>query len=383
MNGQRDDACCSSEKKPNKQHLKFIYRMIQKILMSFRAFRLLSYMSSFSLLLSAALFAPHMASALPQAVVPPAASSSLLEVLSPSAVATTTPYNVYSSMVPSSSFLHSMFGYGGMFLLLSFVGLAMVAVASYRKKTPKRAGTIKLYLYVMGIAGGLLLCLGYYFGTDAERIPLVFSNRTMSASVWESYQQEFIEQSSSRTIDPARLGDTTSEGESYTMLRAVWLDDQKTFDSSWQWTMANLSRPSDHLFSWLYGKKLDGSYGVLTIQGGNNTASDADSDIALSLVFAYSRWQRPEYLIAAKNIISDIWSKEVVTVNGIPYLAADDLEKKSTQGTYVINPSYFSPYAYRIFAKVDPNEDGSVEVPEVLRPYMGGTTQSARGPGRP
>ncbi|MDE1941039.1 MAG: hypothetical protein KGI66_02890, partial [Patescibacteria group bacterium] len=43
-------------------------------------------------------------------------------------------------------------------------------------------------------------------------------------------------------------------------------------------------------------------------------------------------------------------------VQGKPYLAADNVEKNFTGGI-VVNPSYLAPYAYRMFATVDPGHD--------------------------
>lgn len=181
--------------------------------------------------------------------------------------------------------------------------------------------------------------------------PLVYSNNAMLLELWNDYKKNNIEASSHRTLDKTQNNLTTSEGESYTMLRAVWMDDKTTFDQSWQFTQDNLQR-SDHLMSWKFGQRPNGSYGILTNEGGQNTASDADTDIALSLLMAYSRWNQPSYLYQAKQIISSIWREEVVNINGLPVMTADNLEKNSS--TYVVvNPSYFSPYSYRLFAKVD------------------------------
>ena len=65
----------------------------------------------------------------------------------------------------------------------------------------------------------------------------------------------------------------------------------------------------------------------MTAQGGENDASDADTDLAMSLVFAYARWQDPTYLGDARVIIHDLWAEDVVTINGTPYMSADNVEK--------------------------------------------------------
>jgi endoglucanase len=172
-------------------------------------------------------------------------------------------------------------------------------------------------------------------------------------ALWADYTAHYLEPQSKRALDPSRNNITTSEGQSYTMLRAVWMSDKKTFDTAWQWTKDNLGHSNDALFSWLYGQHSNGTYGVLTEQSGQTSASDADTDIALSLIFAYARWQDPTYLAAAKSIMNDIWVHEVVSVGGSYYLASNNLESTGPDDWILINVSYFHPAAYRIFAKFD------------------------------
>jgi endoglucanase len=198
------------------------------------------------------------------------------------------------------------------------------------------------------VAGGLAL----WVANERLYPPLVFSDRFMLESLWRTYKTNYVEAETGRTIDKQRGNITTSEGQAYTMLRAVWQGDQATFDQSWQWTEDNLERP-DKLFAWLFGERADGTYGILTEQNGQNTASDADVDIALALIFAYSRWQDDDYLRDAMEIIPSIWEQEVLTIRGQPYLLANNVDKSSTADTAILNPSYFAPYAYRIFATID------------------------------
>ncbi len=182
-----------------------------------------------------------------------------------------------------------------------------------------------------------------------------FSDRQLLGAVWQKYTEAYIEPGSGRVLDRQSGDITTSEGQSYAMLRAVWQDDRTTFDKVWGFTRTALNRSSDSLLAWKYGQRPDGTYGVLTDQGGGNTASDADSDIALALVMAYGRWQQSSYLQQAQPIIADIWRQEVVTVAGTPVMTADNQEKAAAQ--VMVNPSYLSPYAYRVFARVDTGHD--------------------------
>ena len=177
------------------------------------------------------------------------------------------------------------------------------------------------------------------------------SDQTALDALWRVYTDTYLETGSGRTVDRQTDDITTSEGQSYTMMRAVWSDDLQTFADSWQWTKDNLQRP-DFLMSWRFGERADGSYGVQTELGGDNTATDADVDIAFALLMAYSRWQDDTFLYDALPIIAAIWDEEVVAVGGRPVLVANDIEQRDRERV-LLNPSYFTPYAYRVFAEVD------------------------------
>ena len=209
---------------------------------------------------------------------------------------------------------------------------------------------IGISIIVIGL-GVMIFVLA--FSSDKVDEKKVFSRSTMLSGLWNSYKLEYWEEGTGRTLDKQQNDITTSEGQSYTMLRAVWQSDKDTFDTSWDWTKEQLQR-EDNLFSWRWGEKADGTYGVLTDEGGQNTAADADSDIALSLVMAASRWQQASYLTDAEAVIDAIWEEEVLIVKGVPYLASNNLEKSSLKDA-VMNPSYLSPYAFRVFDKVDTN----------------------------
>ncbi len=213
---------------------------------------------------------------------------------------------------------------------------------------------LKLTGLILLATAGCLVVLLLYVRAVERTPPLIFSAEQLLNATWQGYKKTYIETGSSRTMDLARHDITTSEGESYTLLRAVWLSDKPTFDAAWDFTKTNLRHKNDGLYAWLYGKRTDGTFGVLTDQGGSTAASDADSDIALSLIFAYDRWQDPAYLSAAKQTLDSMWSREVITINGTPYLASNDVEKFTSGTSALLNPSYLSPYSYRIFAEVDP-----------------------------
>lgn len=213
--------------------------------------------------------------------------------------------------------------------------------------------TLRILGYILIGAALVLFAAIFYFNSSLRDKALVFSPTQMMQVLWADYKETYLEAGTLRAIDRSRDNVTTSEGQSYTMLRAVWMGDKETFDTSWQWTKDNLMHEDTFLFAWLFGKLPDGAYGILESGGGNTSASDADTDIALALIFAYARWQNPQYIGEARSIISDIWEHEVLIIEGIPYMTANNIEKTSNNGRALINPSYLSPGAYRIFAQVD------------------------------
>jgi endo-1,4-beta-D-glucanase Y len=205
------------------------------------------------------------------------------------------------------------------------------------------------------VAAGIFATVAY-MGSQQRNVPLIYSKSEMLYELWNTYKQNNLEPASDRTIDHSQPGNiTTSEGESYTMMRAAWMDDETTFNRSLDWSLAYLQRP-DHLFSWKYGELSGGKYGINMTNGNYNSASDADTDIALALLMGYSRWDQPQYLGYAQQIITSIWNEEVVSVAGQPVMTADNLES-TAKTNVVVDPSYFNPAAYRIFAKIDPTHN--------------------------
>ncbi len=152
---------------------------------------------------------------------------------------------------------------------------------------------------------------------------------------WETYKLAFIT-SEGRVIDPSSQI-TTSEGQAYALLRAAWMKDTETFERVWNWTKTNLQRP-DGLFIWKWKDGAGEDQGA---------ATDADTDMATALLLAGKKFE-------AIRVIRAIWDKEVRVIGGMPTVVAGDWAKS---GEAVINPSYFAPYAYRMFAGIDPEHN--------------------------
>jgi endoglucanase len=174
---------------------------------------------------------------------------------------------------------------------------------------------------------------------------------------WKSYRQRFI-QPDGRVIDWESDQRTTSEGQAYAMLRSVLANDPETFARTLNWAEVNLARKvggktTDRLWTWKWGRMPQGQWGVLD----GNFASDADIDACFSLILASKRWNKPEYLVLARQKLKDLWQFSTLEVKQQRYLLPGP-EVAFRQGeTLIFNPSYFAPYAFRVFAQVDGDRD--------------------------
>jgi len=171
---------------------------------------------------------------------------------------------------------------------------------------------------------------------------------------WDAYVARFI-QADGRVIDILGGQVTTSEGQAYAMLRAVWIGDRATFDRVHAWARANLNQGvrDDQLWAWKWGRAGNGGGRVLDAA----FASDADQDAALALIMAARTWNDAAYLTQARATLADLWERGTLVAQGRRYLLGGD---SLCQGSSCrLNPSYYAPYAYRLFAKHDPGHDWS------------------------
>lgn len=189
-----------------------------------------------------------------------------------------------------------------------------------------------------------------FISTNGDWAMIFKVNGTTKAQLlesWNYYKNNFIH-SYGQVIDPSN-GVTTSEGQSYALLWAAWMNDKEMFKGVWLWTKDHMQfRLEDKLFSWKWeGEQLTDT----------SNATDADQDIAAALLFGYRIWGEEEYLNAAKEIIRDIWKNTVVEVDRHYYLLPMHQKNAEQWNGYLFNVSYLSPMWYRIFAEVDPEHD--------------------------
>jgi len=213
-------------------------------------------------------------------------------------------------------------------------------------RSPKRKVLFHLVLMSM-----MLPAFGCETGTSSQTSDAMQAPPMLKES-WNAYVQRFIQQDG-RVIDHSAADISTSEGQAYAMLRAVWIGDRVTFDKTFTWARNNLNSGirTDKLWAWKWGKNAEGKWAVLD----KAFASDADQDAALALILAARVWNDGKYKDDARAILRDLWKLGTVDAAGHRYLlAGDSLCKREVCR---INPSYYAPYAYRIFSTVDDSGD--------------------------
>jgi endo-1,4-beta-D-glucanase Y len=172
---------------------------------------------------------------------------------------------------------------------------------------------------------------------------------------WAYYKTKFMTDQITHVVSN-NYGGTISEGQSYALLKAFWMNEPKTFDGIWQWTKRNMMRSHDHLLGWKWSDGAPDWFGRNTQPRGlieSENATDADQDIAYALLLAGKKWKRPDYTQDGLAMTQDIWRLNVQQVNGRYYLLSGTWEGFSEGGVLTVNPSYFAPYVYQTFALYD------------------------------
>jgi endo-1,4-beta-D-glucanase Y len=176
---------------------------------------------------------------------------------------------------------------------------------------------------------------------------------------WTAYRQfvaRFVQQDG-RVVDySTAVQQTTSEGQSYAMFFALVANDRTTFDRLLGWTRSNLSAgrfdsADVQLPAWQWGRKPDGSYGVLD----PNSASDSDLWIAYDLFEAARLWHEPSYSKLAWALATQIGKQEVATLAGLGPMLLPGPRGFQTGGTTRLNPSYLPLPVLRALAAQAPS----------------------------
>lgn len=189
-----------------------------------------------------------------------------------------------------------------------------------------------------------LLALGIGAGDAEAATP---PTRETVRAEWDRYVRDFV-QDDGRVIDRGRQDLSTSEGQAYALVRAVWCHDRGTFDKVLRWTHDNLQAGHpERLPAWKWGRRDDGSWGMLD----EKAAADADQWMAWALLLAAERWKDATYGDRALSLLEAIWNEETKEIGGTRTMLPG---KWATWNDPVqLNPSYWLPFAWRKFAEVD------------------------------
>lgn len=212
----------------------------------------------------------------------------------------------------------------------------------------------------------LPLCIAGAFSSSFAVLDLPNAQPKVDESYWKAALDSTWQGLVRRNINPYSAGkglihrpksetpgDAVSEAVGYGMLVALYANDQEHFNSIWE--AANEKMWDGCYYNWQMGP--DGNI------SGEGAATDAEEDVALSLIFAdklvsAGKWQpytstkfNYGYADHAKKILDCMWSTQQITSSGILAPGA------GWGGNSFVNPGYFSPAWYKIFAKFDSNGD--------------------------
>lgn len=188
-----------------------------------------------------------------------------------------------------------------------------------------------------------------YYGSVASGFKEVFASYSpVGRIVWSSQASGTYKNkcSVSDASVPAMKfrGCTVSEGIGYGMLISYFKGDDNMFNSLW-----NYSRGFRQYFSTPFTPWITFSFHYNQID--ISSATDADLDIATSLILMYYRTGGQDYLNDAMTIVNAIWDQEIEKSSKL--ILSGYTSMWTTNPTF--NLSYFSPVALRLFAAVDQN----------------------------
>ena len=169
--------------------------------------------------------------------------------------------------------------------------------------------------------------------------------------IWSTYNSASCIIAEASGSNMYKRGCTVSEGIGYGMLITLFQGDWDAFNRLWIYSQAyrNSAYASGRgLMPWLTSSF---SWDIPD----ESSATDADLDIATSLVLAYYKTGNTAYLSDALTLIAALWDNEVNLSNNLLYSGDTPTWKAAANPSY--NLSYFSPVALRLFAHVDQNHD--------------------------
>jgi endo-1,4-beta-D-glucanase Y len=170
---------------------------------------------------------------------------------------------------------------------------------------------------------------------------------------FDRYARTFL-QDDGRVIDRDAGGRTTSEGEAYALFFSLVEENSARFGTILKWTEENLAKGDlfHHLPAWLWGRRPDGTWGVLDA----HSASDADCWLAYDLLEAGRLWHRPDLRLKGMVLLKRIAPEETASFSGNrSVLLPGPSGFIMPDGSFRLNPSYTPSPLLRRFSSVDPD----------------------------
>lgn len=166
---------------------------------------------------------------------------------------------------------------------------------------------------------------------------------------WEQFSRRHI-QADGRVVDfSVPNQQSTSEGQSYGMFFALVANDRERFSRIWRWSCDNLGATGPTLPAWQWGRRDNGSYGVLDA----NSASDADLWMAYALLEAGRLWHLPEYQQAGMALLAQVKEKEVLNLPQLGPMLLPGAVGFASADQWRLNPSYLPLPLLRKLARID------------------------------
>lgn len=207
-------------------------------------------------------------------------------------------------------------------------------------------GSIKTMILFVGTVLLGIVCMGCINANNSNKHKTTVQISNDIYLQWKNKYVIFVNDNMSRVVNPQNDNATVSEGMGYGLLFSVAADDFKNYEKLWNYTRSYLDE--NGLMNW----KID-SNGKVT---GLGSATDADQDIAYSLLLAAKKWNNKGYYNEAIIMINAIKMKEIASDYVI--LPGDSWGNKSIP----LNLSYISPLYYSKFGDVSGNKDFWKEV---------------------
>jgi endo-1,4-beta-D-glucanase Y len=189
-------------------------------------------------------------------------------------------------------------------------------------------------------AGGSVSACAY------KPVPSSANTANFSPSTWyASWKTKFYTDcgnGSARIANGQGSNNTVSEGMGYGMLLAVGNADKTAFDALWAYYKSHVD--VNGLMNW----SVNGCTAQTPGSNDNFAATDGDEDVAMALVQADGKWG--SYATDAKSLIGLIKKFETSQTTTPTYLRPGDAANNGGKGEGIVNPSYFAPGYWRVWA---------------------------------